>query len=196
MACYEELEDRGSQRRSLRYTDICSGPSSTDKLDINAVAAFVENLFPSEMSKRHIPGAVFVLVSGGQVAIARGFGFADLASGRPVDPNRTIFGVGSVSKLVTATAALQLVELGRLDLTRDINAYLRASGSSPIQARSPCNHLLTHTAGFDEQRSASVVVRQSSESRSPHTSHGRCRLDLRCRGKQSAIRITAWPSWP
>ena len=128
------------------------GPSSTGKLDTNAVAAFVENLFPSEMSKRHIPGAVFVLVSGGQVAIARGFGFADLASRRPVDPNRTLFGVGSVSKLVTATAALQLVEQDRLDLTRDINAYLRSFRLEP-HSETPVtlHHLLTHTAGFDEK---------------------------------------------
>jgi CubicO group peptidase (beta-lactamase class C family) len=54
------------------------------------------------------------LVSGGQLTIAKGYEVADLASRQPVDPHSTIFGVGSLSKIVTATAALQLVEQGRV----------------------------------------------------------------------------------
>src|SRR4030095_12478438 len=82
-----------------------------------SMAVFVDEFIPSEMERRHIPGAVFILVSGGQLTIERGFGGADLASRRPVDPHSTIFSVGSVSKIVTATAALQLVEQGRVNLT-------------------------------------------------------------------------------
>ena len=68
----------------------------------------------------------------------------------PVDPDRTLFRPGSVSKLVTWTAAMQLVEQGKLDLDKDINAYLDFKipeyDGKPITLR----QLMTHTAGFEE----------------------------------------------
>lgn len=79
-------------------------------IDSFAVAAFADDFFPHEMARRQIPGAVFVFVSGGDIAIARGYGAAQLEPRRPVDPDRTIFRLASVSKTITATAALQLVQ--------------------------------------------------------------------------------------
>ena len=74
---------------------------------------------------------------------------ADLESRVPVSPENTTFRVASVSKLVTATAVMKLVELGRIDLDQDVNTYLATFQvpdrfSQPITAR----HLLTHSAGF------------------------------------------------
>jgi CubicO group peptidase (beta-lactamase class C family) len=103
------------------------------------------------MGRRHIPGAVFVFVSGGGIAIARGYGFAELDPGRPVDPARTIFRLASVSKTITATAALQLVERGQLDLHRDVNTYLKGFRLAATHGPITLHHLLTHTAGFDER---------------------------------------------
>src|SRR5688500_3725849 len=119
-----------------------------NRIDAGSLAAFVDGFLPSEMAKRHIPGAVVVFVSGGEVAVARGCGVADLESRRPVGPERTIFRIASVSKVVTATAALQLVEQGRLDLAKDVNAYLKSFWLAPDRG-SPItlHHLLTHTAG-------------------------------------------------
>ena len=68
----------------------------------------------------------------------------------PVDPDRTLFRPGSVSKLVTWTAAMQLVEQGKLDLDEDINTYLDFKipeyDGKPVTLR----QLMTHTAGFEE----------------------------------------------
>jgi CubicO group peptidase (beta-lactamase class C family) len=126
-------------------------PAGVHPVDVAAVAAFADGFFPPAMERRHIPGLVFVFVSSGQIALARGFGAAQLAPRRPVDPDRTVFRLASVSKTITATAALQLVERGRLDLHQDVNAYLAgfhlAAGHGPITL----HHLLTHTAGFDER---------------------------------------------
>lgn len=102
------------------------------------------------MEPHHVPGAVVAVVGGGVVAFARGYGVADLQSGTPVDPETTIFRVASVSKLVTATAVMQLVEQGKLDLDGDVAAYLPdlrlpAAFPDPITLR----HLLTHTAGLE-----------------------------------------------
>jgi CubicO group peptidase (beta-lactamase class C family) len=73
------------------------------------------------MAKRHIPGAVLAVVHEGHVVLVRGFGFDDLESRRGVDPDRTRFSLASVTKVVTATAALQLIERGQLDLMADVN---------------------------------------------------------------------------
>ena len=138
-------------------------PPLAGRIDTSAAAAFVDSFLPTEMAKRHIPGAVFVLISAGEVALVRGFGFADLASKRAVDPDRTIFRIASVSKVVTATAALQLVEQGRLDLMKDVNTYLRSFRLASYRGHPvTLHHLLTHTAGFDE-RLIGIACRQSTD---------------------------------
>ena len=116
------------------------------------LAELVDGFFEHEMEELHVPGGVFVLVRGTEVVHLRGYGVADLESGRPVDPERTAFRVGSVSKTFTAAAALQLVERGALDLDADVNAHLDG-WSVPATFPEPVtlHHLLTHTAGFTER---------------------------------------------
>jgi len=115
------------------------------------VSAWLDGYMPTAMRDDRIPGAVVAIVKDGRVLVSKGYGYANEAKKIPVDPDRTLFRVGSISKLFTATAVLQLVEQGKLDLDRDINTYLdfripdRDDG--PITLR----HLLTHTAGFEEQ---------------------------------------------
>jgi CubicO group peptidase (beta-lactamase class C family) len=72
-------------------------------------------------------------------------------AGVPVDAQRTRFDIGSVSKLLTATAVMQQVERGTLDLDADVNDELVGlvipdTFPEPVTAA----HLLTHTAGFGE----------------------------------------------
>jgi len=109
-------------------------------------------MFAREMEARHIPGAVFVVVADGAVVFQRGYGVADLAAKLPVEPDQTLFRVASVSKLFTATAAMQLVEAGKLDLESDINTWL---GDTPVPDDGfgpiTLHHLLTHTPGFDDR---------------------------------------------
>jgi CubicO group peptidase (beta-lactamase class C family) len=112
---------------------------------------FADEFFPREMTLRQIPGVVFVFVSAGRIAVARGYGAARLEPRRQVDPDRTRFRLASVSKAITATAVLKLVEDGRLDLHRNVNAYL--AGFQVNEERGPItlHHLLTHMAGFEER---------------------------------------------
>jgi CubicO group peptidase (beta-lactamase class C family) len=127
-------------------------------LDAARLAAFADAVLPADMAIRHIPGAVLVVVDAGAVALARGYGVADIAAQRRVDPDRTRFRLASVGKVITATAALQLVDQGRLSLTQDVNQVLRdfklpAFGSKPVTL----HDLLTHTAGFDERLTGMAV---------------------------------------
>ena len=122
-------------------------------IDSAELARFVDPLVSAQMTKEQIPGAVFILVQNGRVLYQRGYGFANLSNQKPVDPEKTIWRIGSISKVFTATAAVQLADRGKYKLTDDVNRYLRkfkvpATFPEPVRFE----HLLTHTAGFDEIR--------------------------------------------
>ena len=112
--------------------------------------AWLDGYMPYALHSGDIAGAVVVVVKDGQVLSARGFGYADVAKKTPVDPYRTLFRPGSVSKLITWTAVMQLVEQGKLDLDTDVNRYLDFRippyHGQPITLR----QIMTHTAGFEE----------------------------------------------
>src|SRR5437762_6993297 len=75
---------------------------------------------------------------------------SDVCSSDLVDPERTLFRPGSVSKLFTWTAVMQLVEQGKLDLDRDVNTYLDFKVPDAFGAPVTLRNVMTHTAGFEE----------------------------------------------
>jgi len=91
------------------------------------------------------------VVKDGAILTEKGYGYADVAEHKPVDPKLTLFRPGSISKLFTWTAVMQLVEQGKLDLDTDVNTYLDFKipprDGKPITLR----NIMTHTAGFEEQ---------------------------------------------
>jgi len=120
------------------------GPTDPKELE-----AFLDALLNEWMEKAHIPGLVFVLVKGDEVLFAKGYGYADVENKKAVIPDKTIFRVGSVSKLFTATAVMQMYEQGLLQPNTDVNRYLRSfqldeDYPEPVTMAG----LLTHTAGF------------------------------------------------
>jgi CubicO group peptidase (beta-lactamase class C family) len=134
-------------------------------IEPRALEALLDSVIPRGMTAEHIPGAVFTLVQDGRVVFAKGYGFADMNAKRPVSPDSTIFRIGSITKLFTATAVVQLADRGRLQLGRDVNDYLKRlqvpkTYAEPVTA----THLLSHTPGFDElpgvrqARSADALV--------------------------------------
>ncbi|HEY6360400.1 MAG TPA: serine hydrolase domain-containing protein [Vicinamibacterales bacterium] len=113
---------------------------------------FIDGVMAAQQEAHHYAGAVVVVVSGGRIAFSKGYGYADFAERRPVDPARTLFRVASNSKMFVWTAVMQLVEQGRLDLRTDVNRYLQdvqvpPSFDSPITLE----HLMTHTPGFEDR---------------------------------------------
>ena len=81
---------------------------------------------------------------------AKGYGYSDVKSKKPVTVDATLFRPGSISKTFTWTAVMQLVEQGKIDLNRDVNDYLDfkipATFGKPITMKD----LMTHTPGFEE----------------------------------------------
>jgi CubicO group peptidase (beta-lactamase class C family) len=128
------------------------GPTDPAELE-----AFLDEELGREMEKHHIAGAAVSVVKDGELFFAKGYGSADLEKGIPVDPERTIFHVGSVGKLFTWTAVMQLVEQGKLDLDADINTYLDFRIPDTYPQPITLRHLMTHTSGFEERWLDSVV---------------------------------------
>ena len=120
-------------------------------IDPDELEQFLDTFFAEQMTELHIPGVVVVLIQDGEILLSKGYGFANLEEPVPINPDETLVRIGSVSKLFVATAVMQLVERGKLDLHTDVNQYL---GTFQINDDYPepvtLAHLLTHTAGFDD----------------------------------------------
>jgi CubicO group peptidase (beta-lactamase class C family) len=92
--------------------------------DPQELAAWVDDYFQTQLSKTKIPGAAISIVKDGEILFSNGYGYADIDQKIPVDAKKTLFRVASLSKLFTATAAMQLYERGALELNSDVNEYL------------------------------------------------------------------------
>jgi CubicO group peptidase (beta-lactamase class C family) len=126
------------------------GASSLHELTKADLEAFLDALIPAQLQSRDMAGAVISVVKDGQVLLAKGYGYADFAAKKPVGPDQTLFRPGSISKVFTATAVMQLVEQGKLDLDRDVNDYLDFAIPKTFAEPITLRRLLTHTAGFEE----------------------------------------------
>jgi CubicO group peptidase (beta-lactamase class C family) len=128
-----------------------AAPTEAAALTATDVNAWLDGYLPYALKTGDIAGAVVAVVKDGEVLTARGFGYADMAARKPVDPRLTLFRPGSVSKLFTWTAVMQQVEQGKIDLDADVNKYLDFKipplAGQPITMR----NLMQHTAGFEEQ---------------------------------------------
>ncbi len=123
------------------------GSTTLTKTDVDA---WLDGYLPYALARGAVAGAVVVVVKDGQVLTQRGFGYSDVEKRTPVDPEKTMFRPGSVSKLFTWTAVMQLVQEGKLDLDADVNTYLDFKipprDGKPVTLR----NIMTHTAGFEE----------------------------------------------
>jgi CubicO group peptidase (beta-lactamase class C family) len=128
---------------------------STSEPDITQPLAglegFVDGLMSAHLQREGIPGAVISVVHNNRTILSKGYGFADLENQKRVNADKTLFRIGSVSKLFTWTAVMQLYQRGMIDLDKNINDYLADisvpdGGSNPITMR----HLMSHTPGFED----------------------------------------------
>jgi CubicO group peptidase (beta-lactamase class C family) len=127
-------------------------PAAPGPIDAAELRTWLDGIVPALLETHHIPGAVVVFVRDGAPFFSRGYGFADLDTRREVDPSATLFRVASVSKLFTATAVMQQVEEGRLDLSADVNERLQQFRvETPFGGPLTLARLLTHTPGFDDK---------------------------------------------
>jgi len=144
----EQLAMGGSIAPSSDVLAAVSQQGPTNRAEIEA---FLDELIQEEMEEHHIAGAAVSVVKDGQLFFAKGYGYADLEEGIPVDPEQTGFRIGSVTKLFTWTAVMQLAEQEKLDLDADINSYLDFRIPDTYPQPITMKNLLTHTDGFEDR---------------------------------------------
>jgi CubicO group peptidase (beta-lactamase class C family) len=117
---------------------------------------FLDQQMVELIRNQNIPNAAIALVADGEIRMMRGYGFADMTTRTPVNAETHLFRTGSVAKIFTWTAIMQLYEQGLVDLETDISHYLdfelkskkvyKSKDTEPITLR----HLMTHSAGFED----------------------------------------------
>lgn len=122
-------------------------------IDAQNVAEWADSTFNEALKKNAFSGLTVSVVRDGAIIFSRGYGRADFSRPDPVDPQRTQFRIGSVTKTFTATIIAQLVEEGRIaSLDDPANRYLRGYQLPDNDGVAiTLHHLLTHTAGFEDQ---------------------------------------------
>jgi CubicO group peptidase (beta-lactamase class C family) len=126
-------------------------PSPT-ALSLSAVDPTFEPLHEqirSAMQRLNVPGVSVGILHQGKEHTA-GFGVTNVDHPSAVAAE-TLFQIGSITKTVTATAVMRLVEAGTLDLDTPIQRYVPdlQLADETVAARVTMRHLLTHTAGWD-----------------------------------------------
>ena len=109
---------------------------------------------PDFMKKHGIAGGAVAVMRSGKLIYARGYGYADVETKTPVQPD-ALFRIASLSKPITSAAILKLVEDGKLSLADRVAPLIADLSPPPGAAVDPrweqitIRHLLTHTGGWD-----------------------------------------------
>ncbi len=127
-----------------------AGSNKVPALTASDLQPFFDGLVPYAIQRADIAGGGIVIVKDGKIIVSRGYGFADVAKRAPVLPAQTLFRPGSVSKLFTWTAVMQLVQQHKIDLDADVNTYLDFKIPPKLGKPITMRNLMTHTAGFEE----------------------------------------------
>ena len=103
------------------------------------------------MTQHKVPGVSIAVIQGGRIAWARGFGVKEAGKSDSVTP-ATLFQAASISKPVTATAMLRLVEQGTLNLDTNVNQYLKSwkvpDNKFTTTEKVTLRRIVSHTAGL------------------------------------------------
>jgi CubicO group peptidase (beta-lactamase class C family) len=117
---------------------------------------FLDKQMDILIQSQNIPNAAVALVADGEIRMLKGYGFADMTVRTPINPETHLFRTGSVAKIFTWTAIMQLYQQGLVDLDADINQYLDFGLKSKVIYNTKSNdpitlrRLMTHSAGFED----------------------------------------------
>jgi CubicO group peptidase (beta-lactamase class C family) len=114
---------------------------------------FVDGVVTSALEQHRIGGAQVAIVKDGQTLLVKGYGLAAISPDRPVDPQRSLFRIGSISKTFTWVALMQLAERGVIELEDPVNKHLPDALKVPDEPEwQPVRilDLMNHTSGFED----------------------------------------------
>lgn len=136
---------------AFTLTSAAQSTSAQPAPALSDIATFVDATINTQMKLEDISAVTVSIVKDGKIIFAKGYGMQDREKNIPVRADRSLFRIGSTSKLFTWTAVMQQLEKGNLTLDADVNTYLKTfqipdTFDEPITLK----HILTHTAGFEE----------------------------------------------
>lgn len=118
----------------------------------------LDNMFNDALTDLPAASISAALIKNGQMVWGKGFGYQNLDSGVPATLDSIWPSLGSVSKLITWTALMQLVENGKVDLHGDVSGYFGFPLRNPDYPETPITpyHLLTHSSSLSTRRMTSA----------------------------------------
>ena len=125
---------------------------------------FLDGVIGAQMRAQHAAGVMVAVVKDGQLLLAKGYGYADVDKKIPVDAAKTLFRPGSVSKLFTWTALMQLIEQGKVKLDGDVNQYVTQFKVPDTYAGQPITvrNLFTHTEGMEDNGLGFLITKDAT----------------------------------
>ncbi|MGZ6027603.1 MAG: serine hydrolase domain-containing protein, partial [Caulobacteraceae bacterium] len=134
--------------------------------------AFVDGVAAQAMARDHIAGAAVAVVQNGQVVLKKGYGVDRLSPDRAVDPDRTLFRLGGMTRVFTWVALMREIEAGRIRLDAPVNLYLPLKAQvhdqgykRPVTIRD----LLAHTEGFEDRAYGQLIEKNPQRIRTLET---------------------------
>lgn len=136
--------------RPLLIITLLAGCGRAEKAPTTALADSLAAISQRFATDNHLPGLAVGVWRQGQTVYRGGFGTTALQGGHPITP-ATLFHMASVTKPFVATAVIQLVEQGKVELDQPVTAYLPYFRiKDPRAAGMTVRQLLTHTAGMPD----------------------------------------------
>ncbi|CAF3975879.1 unnamed protein product [Adineta steineri] len=127
-------------------------------LIVNGIGIYGSNcpdqqLIEKSLEKVHIPGAAIIVINATHTLYEKAFGYQSLLPKQPIDIDKSIFALASISKTFIAAAVMQLVEQERIDLDTDVNQYLSEPNQRIFHPDYPLHSitlrkLLSHSASI------------------------------------------------
>lgn len=137
-------------------------PAGDVRGDYSHTRKYISWLVDREMAQNEITGISIALIDDQQVIWQQGFGYADLENKIPATPE-TIYRAGSIAKLFTAAATMQLAEQGKLDIDQPLVAALpefsirtRFPNAAPVTPR----NIMCHHSGLPSNFLQGLFVRE------------------------------------
>jgi CubicO group peptidase (beta-lactamase class C family) len=131
-------------------TAATAGSAQGHEFTATDLEAFFDGFLPQQIEKADIAGVVIAVVKDGKPVFEKGYGYSDVENKKPISPQDTLFRPGSISKTFTWTAVMQQVELGKLDLDKDVNDYLDYKLPANFGKPTTLRDIMTHRPGLEE----------------------------------------------
>lgn len=117
----------------------------------------IDDLVLREMKKSEVPGMSVAVIQNGKVIKLKGYGLANIEHQVKVTPS-TMFEIGSVGKMFTASLVMKLVEAGKVNLDESIRTYLPEAPAA--WQKITVRHMLTHTSGITRDYPESFDIKR------------------------------------